>query len=129
VSLDRPSLNFGTFTSGDRPAALPERVTVSSNNTAGYALVVARTAFTPADLPLALSATAPTGGVLGGGLTGGALVPIPISPATGLTVGTKASSSAAGGDAWATNIGFSSSLPLVATGHYTATVTFTAVAR
>ena len=129
VSLDRPSLNFGTFTSGDRPAPLPERVTVSSNNSAGYALVVARTAFTPADLPLALSATAPAGGVLGGGLTGGALAPIPISPATGLTVGTKASSSAAGGDAWATNIGFSSPLPLVATGHYTATVTFTAVAR
>jgi len=129
VSLDRPSLSFGTFTSGDRPAPLPERVTVSSNNTSGYSLVVARTAFAPADLPLALSATAPAGGALGGALTGGALVPIPVSPATGLTVGTKASSSAAGGDVWATNIGFSSTLPLVATGHYTATVTFTAAAR
>jgi hypothetical protein len=129
VSLDRPALSFGTFTSGDRPGPLPERVTVSSNNTAGYSLVVARTAFAPADLPLALSATAPAGGALGSALTGGALVPIPISPATGLTVGTKATSSAAGGDVWATNIGFSSPLPLVATGRYTATVTFTAVAR
>jgi Lamin Tail Domain len=129
VSLDRPSLSFGTFTSGDRPAPLPERVTISSNNTAGYSLVVARTAFAPADLPLALSASAPAGGTLGGALTGGALVPIPISPATGLTVGTKAASSGAGGDVWATNIGFSSTLPLVATGRYTATVTFTAVAR
>jgi hypothetical protein len=129
VSLDRPSLSFGTFTSGDRPAPFPERITVSSNNTAGYSLAVARTAFAPTDLPLALSATAPAGGVLGGALTGGALVPIPISPATGLTVGTKAAASAAGGDVWATNIGFSSPLPLVATGHYTATVTFTAVAR
>jgi hypothetical protein len=129
VSLDRPALSFGTFTSGDRPGTLPERVTVSSNNTAGYSLVVARTAFAPTDLPLALSATAPAGGVLGGALTGGALVPIPVSPATGLTVGTKAAASAAGGDAWATSIGFSSPLPLVATGHYTATVTFTAVAR
>jgi hypothetical protein len=129
VSLDRPSLSFGTFTSGDRPAPLPERVTVSSNNTAGYSLVVARTAFAPADLPLALSATAPAGGTLGGALTGGALVPIPISPATGLTVGTKAASSATGGDVWATNIGFSSALPLVATGRYTAAVTFTALAR
>jgi hypothetical protein len=46
-----------------------------------------------------------------------------------LTVGTKAASSAAGGDVWATNIGFSSPLPLVATGRYSATVTFTAVAR
>jgi hypothetical protein len=129
VSLDRPSLSFGTSTFGERPAPLPERVTVSSNNTAGYALVAARTAFAPADLPLALSATAPAGGVLGGALVNGALVPIPISPAAALTDGTKAASSAAGGDVWATNIGFSSPLPLVATGRYKATVTFTAVAR
>ncbi|CAN5149658.1 hypothetical protein BH18ACT12_BH18ACT12_09730 [soil metagenome] len=129
VSLDRHSLSFGTFTFGDRPEPLPERVTVSSNNTAGYTLVVARTAFAPTDLPLALSATAPTGGALGDALTGGALVPIPITPAAGLTVGTKTASSAAGGDVWATNIGFSSPLPLVATGRYSATVTFTALAR
>ena len=129
VSLDRPALSFGTFTSGDRPGSLPERVTVSSNNTTGYSLVVARTAFAPADLPLALSATAPAGGTLGSALTGGALVPIPVAPATGLTVGTKATSSGAGGDVWPTSIGFSSPLPLVATGHYTATVTFTALAR
>jgi hypothetical protein len=129
VSLDRPSLSFGTFTSGDRPAPLPERVTVSSNNAAGYSLVVARTAFAPTDLPLALSATAPAGGTLGASLSSGALVPIPIAPAAGLTVGTKAAASAAGGDAWATNIGFSTALPLVATGRYTATVTFTALAR
>ena len=102
---------------------------MSSNNAAGYSLVVARTSFTPADLPLALSATAPAGGTLGGGLAGGALVAIPVTPATGLTVGTKAASSVAGGDVWATNIGFSSPLPLVATGHYAATVTFTAIAR
>jgi hypothetical protein len=62
-------------------------------------------------------------------LSGGALVPIPIIPATGLTVGTKATPSAAAGDVWATRIGFSSQLPLVATGRYTATITFTAVAR
>jgi hypothetical protein len=129
VSLDRPSLSFGTFTFGDRPEPLPERVTVSSNNTAGYSLAVARTAFAPTDLPLALAATAPDGGALGSALTGGALVPIPIIPATGLTVGTKAASSAAGGDLWTTKIGFSSPLPLVTTGRYTATVTFTAIAR
>jgi lamin tail-like protein len=129
VSLDRPSLSFGTFTAGDKPAPLPERVTVSSNNTAGYSLVVARTAFAPTDLPLALSATAPAGGTLGGALTGGALVPIPIAPATALTVGTKAAPSAAGGDVWATSIGFASPLPLAATGRYTSSVTFTAIAR
>lgn len=129
VSLDRTALSFGTITAGDRPGPLPERVTVSSNNTAGYSVGVARTAFAPTDLPLALSATAPAGGTLGSGLAGGALVAIPITPSTALTIGTKAAPSAAGGDVWATNIGFSSPLPLVATGHYSATVTFTAVAR
>lgn len=129
VSLDRPSLSFGTLTSGDRPTPLPERVTVSSNNAAGYSLAVARTAFAPADLPLAVAATAPAGGSVGGPLTGGALAPIPIPPAAGLTVGTKSAPSAAGGDAWSTSIGFSAPLPLVATGRYTATVTFTAIAR
>jgi hypothetical protein len=129
VSVNRPSLSFGTFTAGDRPQPLPERVTVSSNNAAGYSLLAARSAFAPADLPLALSATAPAGGTLGAGLGGGALVPIPIAPATALTVGTKSAPSAAGGDVWATNIGFSSPLPLVPTGRYTATVTFTALAR
>jgi len=129
VSLDRPSLSFGTFTFGDRPVPLPERVTVSSNDASGYSLVVARSAFAPTDLPLALSATAPAGGTLGGPLSGGALVPIPITPATGLTVGTTAAPSAAAGDVWATSIGFSTPLPLVATGRYTATVTFCALAR
>jgi hypothetical protein len=70
VSVDRPSLSFGTFTSGDRPAPLAERVTVSSNNAAGYSLAVARTSFAPRDLPLALSATAPSGGALAGALAG-----------------------------------------------------------
>jgi hypothetical protein len=129
VSVDRASVSFGTVTSGDRPAPLPARVTVSSNNTAGYSLGVARTAFTPTDLPLALTATAPAGGTLGGAFTGGALVPIPVAPAAALTVGTKSASSAAGGDVWTTGIGFSAALPLVATGRYTSNVTFTAVAR
>jgi uncharacterized protein len=129
VSLDRPALSFGTFAAGDRPAALPEHVTVSSNNAAGYSLSAARTAFTPADLPLALSATAPAGGTLGAGLSGGALASIPINPATPLSIGTKTTPSAAGGDVWSTNVGFASQLPLVPTGRYTATVTFTALAR
>ena len=129
VSLDQPSLNFGTFTFGDRPEPLPERVTVSSNNAAGYSLAVRRTAFVPRDLPLALSATAPAGGALGDGVSSSTLAPIPITPAAALTVGTKAAPTAAGGDVWATRIGFSSPLPLLATGHYTATMTFTAVAR
>ena len=47
------------------PAPISERVTVVSNNAAGYALTVHRTAFTPADLPLGLASTAPAGGTLG----------------------------------------------------------------
>ena len=129
LSLDQPSLNFGTFTFGDTPEPLPERVTVSSNNAGGYSLAVRRTAFVPSDLRLALSATAPPGGALGDAVSSSTLARIPITPAPALTVGTKAAPTAAGGDVWATRIGFSSPLPLLATGHYTATVTFTAVAR
>jgi hypothetical protein len=129
VALDHSALSFGAVAAGDRPAPLPERISVSSNNATGYALQVARSAFTPADLPLALSAIAPAGAVLGGSLAGGALAPIPVTPAPALTIGTKTTPSAAGGDVWASSIGFSAPLPLVATGHYTTTVTFTAVAR
>jgi hypothetical protein len=129
IAVDHSSLSFGSVAAGERPAPLAERITVSSNNATGYALKVARTAFTPADLPLALSAAAPTGADLGAGFAGGALVSIPVSPAAALTVGTKATPSAAGGDAWSGSVGFASPLPLVPTGRYTATVTFTAVAR
>lgn len=129
ASVDRSALSFGTFASGELPAPLPEHVTVSSNNATGYSLVTARTAFAPADLPLALSATAPPGAALGNALVGGALAAIPVAPGTALTIGTRATPTPPGGDVWATNIGFASPLPLVATGHYSATVTFTALAR
>ena len=45
VALDRPSLSFGSTPAGETPTPLPENVTVSSNNGAGYSLAVARTAF------------------------------------------------------------------------------------
>jgi hypothetical protein len=129
LSVDRASLSFGTAAAGATPAPLPVNATVSSNNGTGYSLAVARTAFTPNDLPLALAATAPAGATLSSPLAGGALVSIPIQPASALTVGTKATPSVTTGDVWATRIGFGSALPLVATGRYTATVTFTATAR
>lgn len=129
VSLDRAALSFGTAAAGATPTPLAENVTVSSNNPAGYSLAVARTSFSPKDLPLAIAATPPAGATLGPPLAGGGLVPIPIQPATALTVGSKDAPSAASGDIWATRIGFSSPLPLVATGRYAATVTFTVVAR
>lgn len=129
ISLDRPSLSFGTTAAGATPAPLPENVNVSSNNAAGYSLSVARSAFAPRDLPLAIGAGAPAGGTLGPPFAGGALVPIPIPPATALAIGTKDTASTGLGDVWPTRIGFSAPLPLVPTGRYSATVTYTAVAR
>jgi Lamin Tail Domain len=129
VSLDRSSLSFGTAAAGATPTPLAENVTVSSNNPSGYSLAVVRTLFSPRDLPLAIGATAPAGAMLGPPLAGGGVVPIPIQPATALTVGTRDAPSAGSGDIWATRIGFSSPLPLVATGRYAATVTFSVLAR
>jgi hypothetical protein len=129
ISLDRSSLSFGTTAAGATPAPLPEIVTISSNNATGYSLAVARTAFAPRDLPLAVGATAPTGASLAPSLAGGALVSIPVQPAAALTIGTKDSPTAAAGDVWPARLGFASALPLVPTGRYSATVTFTAAAR
>lgn len=129
IALERPSISFGHAAAGETPARVSERVTVSSNNTTGYALTVHRSAFVPADLPLGLSASAPAGGQLGGQLGGGVMAAIPIAPAADLLIGTTSAPSAPAGDAWATNVGFVSPLPFVAPGHYTATVTFTAIGR
>jgi Lamin Tail Domain len=129
ISLDRASLSFGSIAAGATPVPVAENVTVSSNNATGYSLTVARTAFTPRDLPLALGATAPSGANLAPPLAGGALAPIPVQPAAALTIGTKDSPTAGAGDVWPTRLGFSSALPLVPAGRYSATVTFTAVAR
>jgi hypothetical protein len=104
-------------------------VTVASTNAAGYALTVHRTGFSPSDLPLGLGATAPAGAVLGGSLTGGSLVSIPIPPATELLIGTTSAPSAAAGDVWSTNIGFTAPIPGGSTGKHTATVTFTVIGR
>ena len=129
IALERPSISFGHAAAGETPTPVSEHVTISSNNLTGYALTVHRSAFAPADLPLGLAATAPPGGQLGGQLAGGAMAAIPIAPAADLLIGTTSASSAAAGDAWATSVGFTSPLPFVAPGHYTATVTFTAIGR
>ena len=129
IALERPSISFGNAASGETPAPVSERVTVGSNQAAGYALTVHRSTFLPSDLPLGLAATAPSGGQLGGPLAGGAIAPIPIGPAPDLLVGTTAAPSAPAGDAWATNVGFVSPLPVVTPGRYTATVTLTVIGR
>ena len=129
IALERPNISFGNAQSGDSPPAVSERVTVSSNNAAGYALTVHRTAFQPADLPLGMTASAPSGGQIGGQLAGGAKAAIPIAPAPDLLIGTTAARSASGGDAWPTNVSFVSALPVVPPGQYTATITYTVIGR
>jgi hypothetical protein len=130
ISLERSSVSFGSAASGATPAAVSEAVTVVSNNATGYALTVHRSAFSPVDLPLGIAASsAPSGGLLGSGLGGGTRVPIPIAPAPDLLVGTTTAPSGGAGDVWPTSLGFTSALPTVAPGHYTATVTLTAIGR
>jgi hypothetical protein len=129
IALERSAISFGNAAVGDTPPRVSEQVTVVSNNAAGYALSAHRSAFAPADLPLGLAASAPTGGTLGASLGGGAMAAIPIPPTPDLLVGTTAARSAATGDVWPTHVGFVSPIPNVAPGRYTATVTFTAIGR
>ena len=127
IALERPAVSFGNATTGSTPAPVSEKVTIASNDTAGYSLTVHRAAFSPADLPLGVSGTAPSGGQIGGSLAGGAMAAVPVVPAPDLLVGTKGSASAGTGDVWDTRLGFVSPLPSVPAGHYTTTVTFTVI--
>ncbi len=129
IALERPSVSFGSATTGTTPAPVSDQVTVVSNVATGYALTVHRTAFAPADLPLGIAGTAPGGGQIGAGLAGGAIAALPITPATDLLVGTTSAPSAGAGDVWATRLGFVTPLPAVPAGRYTATVTFTVIGR
>ena len=129
LALERPAISFGTAAAGQTPTPISERVTVVSNNATGYALTVHRSAFVPEDLPLGVSASAPSGGQLGGPLAGGAIAPVPITPGADLVIGTSSAKSADGGDVWPTKVGFTGPLPVVRAGHYTATVTYTLIGR
>jgi uncharacterized protein len=129
ITLERPTISFGTAIAGDKPAAVSERVTVASNNATGYALSVHRSAFTPADLPLAISASAPAGTQIGAALAGGKLAAIPIPPAPDLTIGTSSAATPGAGDVWPTSLAFLSPIPNVAPGHYSGTLTYTLIGR
>src|SRR4029453_2356528 len=111
VALERQNISFGNAMAGESPTAVSERVTVSNTNAAGYSLTVHRSAFQPADLPLGMTASAPTGGTIGALLAGGAKAAIPIAPAPDLLIGTRSAASASGGDVWPTNVSFTSPLP------------------
>jgi hypothetical protein len=117
LSLDHPTLSFPAAVPGTTPDPLPENVTVTSNDSAGYTLTVHRTAFAPHDLPLGI------------GVGGGSLTAVPIAPAPDLLLATTSGPSASGGDMVATSVGFVSPLPVVPAGHYTATLTFTAIGK
>jgi hypothetical protein len=118
IALERSTISFGHAFSGETPAPVSEKVTILSNNAGGYTLAVHRTAFAPADLPLAI-ASSPTA----------SLVPIPVAPAADAVIASTSTPSAGAGDVWPTSIGFSSPLPAVTPNHYTATVTFTVIGR
>jgi hypothetical protein len=129
ISLERSALSFGHAAAGDTPPLLSERVTVTSNNALGYALTVHRSTFQPSDLPLIVTAAAATpGGQLSAALAGGALVPVPASPAADLLLGTTTAAATPGGDVWPLSFGFSA-LPAAPPGHYTASLTFTVIGR
>lgn len=117
LSLDHPTLSFPDAVPGTIPSPVSEQVTVTSNDSNGYSLGVHRTAFAPADLPLGI------------GIGDSALAAVPVAPAPDLALGSTAAPSAPGGDAWETNVGFVAPLPVVPSGHYTATLTFTVIGR
>ena len=117
IALDHPTLSFPTAVPGTTPSPQPEHVTVTSNDPSGYTLSVHRTAFSPHDLPLGI------------GVGSGGLVAVPVAPASDLLLATASGASASGGDIWATSVGFVSPLPVVPSGHYTATLTFTVIGR
>ena len=117
ISLDHPTLSFPAAVPGTTPAPLPENVTVTSNDASGYTLTVHRTAFAPHDLPLGI------------GVGAGSLAAIPIAPAPDLSLAGSNGPSAGSGDTIATSVGFVSPLPAVPAGHYTATLTFTAIGK
>jgi lamin tail-like protein len=117
IALDHATLSFPAAVPGTTPAPLPEHVTVTSNDPNGYTLTVHRTAFAPHDLPLGI------------GIGTASLAAVPIAPAPDLLLATTSTASAAAGDVWNTSVGFVSPLPVVPAGHYTATLTFTAIGR
>jgi hypothetical protein len=117
LALDRSNVAFGSVLPGGTPAPVSVSATVVSNDAAGYSLTVHRSAFTPADLPLAIARP------------GGSLAAIPVAPAADLQVASATAATAPAGDVWATSLGFASALPLLAPAHYAATVTYTVIGR
>ncbi len=118
VALERSSISFGQVFAGQTPPSVSERVTVVSNNSAGYVLTVHRTTFAPADLPLGIAPSATA-----------ALAPIPVPPAADFVLASASAATTATGDVWPASVGFTSALPVLPPGRYTSTITFTVIGR
>ena len=118
IALEHPSISFGTVVPGQTPTPASERVTVVSSDPSGYSLTVHRTAFAPADLPLGIAASSAS-----------ALLPIPIVPATDLLLASTTAATPPAGEFWPAVVGFTAPVPVLAAGHYSATVTFTVIGR
>jgi lamin tail-like protein len=118
IALERPAISFGQVFAGQTPSPVSERVTVISNNPAGYAVTVHRSAFAPADLPLGI-APSPTA----------ALAPIPVAPAADLLLASGTAATSPGGDVWPAAVGFTAPIPALGPGRYAATVTLTVIGK
>src|SRR4029078_10330200 len=80
IALGQPTLDFGGLVAGATAPPVSENGNGTSNDTAGYTLTAHRSAFSPRDLPLGLSATAPTGGFLCAGISPTVLAARAIAP-------------------------------------------------
>ena len=118
VSLERPSISFGTVVPGQTPAPVSERVTVVSSDPSGYSVTVHRTAVSPADLPLGIAASSTA-----------SLLAVPIVPAADLLLASATAATPTAGDVWPATVGFTAPVPLLPAGHYAATLTFTVIGR
>jgi hypothetical protein len=118
VALERSSVSFGQVFTGQTPPRVSERVTIVSNNTAGYVVTVHRTAFAPADLPLGIAPS-----------TTAALAPIPVAPAADLVLASASAATPASGDVLPASVGFTSALPVLPPGRYSSTILFTVIGR
>jgi hypothetical protein len=129
ISLSRSAIDFGRLVFGSAVEPIAEDVTVGSNDASGYILSVHRTAFTPDDLPLALSAQGAAGAELNPSFAGAVKLAVPIAPALDLLIGSSSGITGPEGDVWQTSVGFLGSLPIVRAGAHAATLTYTVIGR
>jgi hypothetical protein len=131
LSLERPVVDFGRLAWKATPPPASEKLTVVTNDPAGYTLTVHRSAFAPDDLPLGLTSSSAggPGHQLGNALGGGAVAAIPVTPALDLLIGTSSAPTDEAGDVWPASLAFTGPLPFSHAGPHTATVTFTVIGR